>query len=232
MMLQSNRMRHNLPTIKGFLSAFGANWFTKMSGPLTVPFTLAALFVPSTWLKALFAALAILCGAAASYAVWAAERRNANALELRLAPKLCIPKRIHKQPWTDTRGKCVSYYIDVINESEAATVEGIEISLTEINPPEIDWLPVPLHIKHDNTEPHKKEFSLNPLGKRQIDVISSVQGAPDIRIESPIGGTGVTVPAGRYTMTITASGRDVKPTETMFDVWVDHTGYLQAKAIK
>jgi hypothetical protein len=166
------------------------------------------------------------------FAILEGSYKYSTTLEERLRPKLTIPKRIHKQPWTDVRGKCVSYYIDVVNESQGTTIDGIEVCLTDIDPPEIEWLPVPLHIKHDNSEPHKKEFSLNPLGKKQIDVLSSVQGAGDIRIESTIGGTGVTVPAGRYTMTIMATGRDVKPTEAMFDVWVDHTGYLRAKAIK
>lgn len=68
-------MHPDRPTIKGFFKAFGADWLTKMSGPLTVPFTIGALFAPGKWLKAIFAAMAILCGGAASYGVWAAERR-------------------------------------------------------------------------------------------------------------------------------------------------------------
>lgn len=68
-------MQESQPTIKGFVRAFGGQWFTKMSGPLTVPFTFAALLVPGTWLKGLFAVLAISSAAVASYGVWAAEHR-------------------------------------------------------------------------------------------------------------------------------------------------------------
>ena len=79
-------MQSDHPSFKGFILAFGANWFTKMSGPLTVPFTVGALFAPSTWAKALLAALAIVCGGVASYGVWAQERK-----------KLCAEEEARKQ---------------------------------------------------------------------------------------------------------------------------------------
>jgi len=84
---------HKQPTITEFFRAFGANCFTQMSGPLTVPFTMTALFVPSTWLKALFAILAILCGASASYGIWTTERKQliseeAEVLRLRMTPDI------------------------------------------------------------------------------------------------------------------------------------------------
>jgi hypothetical protein len=59
-----------------FLRAFGANWLTRMSGPLTVPFAIAALFSPGFY-KLLFAALAIVCGVSSSYEVWRNERKRA-----------------------------------------------------------------------------------------------------------------------------------------------------------
>ena len=71
-------------TIKEFLRSFGGQWFTKMSGPLTVPFAVAALFVPQTWLKLLFALLAIVCAAVSSYGVWAADRNALIKSEARL----------------------------------------------------------------------------------------------------------------------------------------------------
>jgi hypothetical protein len=58
-----------------FLRAFMESWFTKMSGPLTIPFAIAALFVPQVWLKLLCAVLALLCGGSASYAIWRRERQ-------------------------------------------------------------------------------------------------------------------------------------------------------------
>ncbi len=60
---------------RAFLRAFGENWLTKMSGPLTVPFTLAALFAPG-YLKPIFAVLAITSGVFASYQVWRNARQR------------------------------------------------------------------------------------------------------------------------------------------------------------
>ncbi len=70
-----------------FLHAFAESWFTLMSGPLTVPFTVAAVFVPPVWLKTLLALLAVVCAVTSSYAVWRREReatmreREATMLE-------------------------------------------------------------------------------------------------------------------------------------------------------
>lgn len=72
------------PTIAGFLRAFGGQWLTKMSGPLTVPFSIAAYFVPHTWAKALFGALAIVCAWVSAYKIWEVERKRINDLSARI----------------------------------------------------------------------------------------------------------------------------------------------------
>jgi hypothetical protein len=73
-----------MPTIREigyFFMAFNGQWLTRMSGPLTVPFTLLALFLPSSRLKLLFAIMAIVCAAVSSFALWAAEHRARIAAE-------------------------------------------------------------------------------------------------------------------------------------------------------
>jgi hypothetical protein len=60
-----------------FLHAFGENWLTRMSGPLTVPFAIAALVAPGLY-KVLFATLAIVCGVLSSYEVWRNERKRSR----------------------------------------------------------------------------------------------------------------------------------------------------------
>ena len=60
-----------------FLRAFGGNWLTRMSGPLTVPFAIAALFAPGFY-KLLFTTLAVVCGVSSSYEVWRNERKRAR----------------------------------------------------------------------------------------------------------------------------------------------------------
>ena len=59
-----------------FLQAFGGSWLTLMSGPATVPFAVAAFFVPGLY-KLLFAALAVTCAVSSSYQVWRNERKRA-----------------------------------------------------------------------------------------------------------------------------------------------------------
>lgn len=65
-----------------FFLAFNGQWLTRMSGPLTVPFTLLALFVPSSRLKLLFSIMAIVCAVVSSFAVWAGEHRARIAAEI------------------------------------------------------------------------------------------------------------------------------------------------------
>jgi len=55
-----------------------------MSGPASVPFAIAAVFVPGTALKILLALLALLCGLLASYGVWRTERIARNKAEAAL----------------------------------------------------------------------------------------------------------------------------------------------------
>jgi hypothetical protein len=53
----------------GFIRAFGEGWTTMMSGPLTVPFAIAALYLPG-YPRPIFASLAVVCGLYSSYHVW------------------------------------------------------------------------------------------------------------------------------------------------------------------
>jgi hypothetical protein len=160
-------------------------------------------------------------------------RNEIAVLKDRLSPKLHISPLANIQPWPDARGNCVSYYIDVENRSEGTTINGVKVKLTGLSPDHLKWLPLPLHIKHDNDPPYKTEFDLNPLEKMQIDLVSSVQGSPVIDIVHIIGrGAQVNIPAGKYTLTVTANGHNVLPATANFDVWVDHTGYLRCQPLR
>jgi len=57
-----------------FFKAFSGDWLALMSGPPTVPLTIAAFFVPNHLLRVLFGCLAVLCAFVASFRVWARER--------------------------------------------------------------------------------------------------------------------------------------------------------------
>jgi uncharacterized protein YecA (UPF0149 family) len=52
-----------------------------MSGPLAVPFAIAAVYVEGNWQKAGFAVLAIVCAVYASFSIWKVERIARNTAE-------------------------------------------------------------------------------------------------------------------------------------------------------
>jgi hypothetical protein len=58
------------PTIYAFLHTMWDDWSTRMSGPLTVPFTAAAVFLKSTNAKVLFSILAVVCALFSTYWTW------------------------------------------------------------------------------------------------------------------------------------------------------------------
>jgi hypothetical protein len=62
-----------------YLKAFFTDLLTGMSGPLSVPFVIAALWVSSRTQKTLYASLAVVCAMFASYRVWRKDRRDTSA---------------------------------------------------------------------------------------------------------------------------------------------------------
>ena len=82
-----------------FFKQLTSNWFTGMSGGLSVPLAIAAFFVDPKPARVILYVTAIGCAIVAAYRVWAAERRfgleerrdlhrRIAGLEERLAPKL------------------------------------------------------------------------------------------------------------------------------------------------
>jgi hypothetical protein len=76
-----------------FLIAISKDWLARMSGPLTVPFTIAAFFVSGTAYKGLFAGLAVAAAVVTCYRIWAQEYDRAGELTRTLQdrkPKLAL----------------------------------------------------------------------------------------------------------------------------------------------
>ena len=73
-----------------YLKAFFSDLLTGMSGPLSVPFVIAALWVSSRTQKTLYAGLAVLCALFASYRVWQKERKDASAQLLQKDSELLV----------------------------------------------------------------------------------------------------------------------------------------------
>src|SRR5258706_9496014 len=82
----------------------------------------------------------------------------------RLLPRLTISNAT-PQTWLDslTDVPCRAFYFEVVNDNEGTSIEEVTVKLTRIDPPQknLDWLPVPLFIKHENEKPYPKSFTLN-----------------------------------------------------------------------
>lgn len=103
------------------------------------------------------------------------------------------------------------YYI-VVKNSSICPISDVGVYLTKITPsvPEINWLPVPLHIKHDNVRPYKDTFTLNPKGVKYVDLVSLTSAAPSLQIKHAVSSVQVRIPAGTYTLTVRVEGREVR----------------------
>jgi hypothetical protein len=67
-----------------FFVAIWADWLARMSGPLTVPLTVAAFFVSAKVYKGLFAGLAVISALLTCYRVWSKEHTQADELRKKL----------------------------------------------------------------------------------------------------------------------------------------------------
>jgi hypothetical protein len=64
---------------KKFISAIASDWLARMSGPLTVPFTIAAIYGTSAGQRNLFLVLSLAAVLLTSYRVWVKEYVRAEA---------------------------------------------------------------------------------------------------------------------------------------------------------
>jgi hypothetical protein len=71
--------------LRAFWRAMVANWFTAMSGPLSVPAAIIALFVTSEAAKIVFGFMAFACVWASAYWLWRREREVREIAERKLS---------------------------------------------------------------------------------------------------------------------------------------------------
>ena len=102
-----------------------------------------------------------------------------------------------------------------------------------INPRVLEYLPVPLHIKHDNpldSRSFATEFSLAPLGTRHVDLLTgpiTAEFPVAFMIEHTVVDVKVPLQPAKYRLTVEASARDAPPVEAFFEAWIDESGSLQ-----
>jgi hypothetical protein len=130
----------------------------------------------------------------------------------------------------------VMYYFEVVNKSEALTIEWVHAQLEEMIPEvkNLDWLPVPLQQKHDNSllgNARKTDFNLNPSEHKHIDLVSAFYGDDHFTVHHIVGaGVNQTVPlAGRHRLRIRTTAKDMPALDKWFVVWMNDDGVLQCE---
>jgi hypothetical protein len=104
----------SMGNVHKFLTAVWSDWLARMSGPLTVPFTIAAFMLPSTMARISFAILAVSAALVTCYRIWGTEHERAQKMSAQLQeiengkPKLKL-RAVYSEPvyqhFSDASGK-------------------------------------------------------------------------------------------------------------------------------
>jgi hypothetical protein len=78
------------PTIRSFCGTLLSNWLARLSGPISVPLAIAAIWVPQAWQQWGLIATAYVCLAVTAAALWGQERAKVIALQGRLSPRIAV----------------------------------------------------------------------------------------------------------------------------------------------
>lgn len=156
------------------------------------------------------------------------REKERNDLADKLQPSLFIGSVLKVQD-DPAGGAWRMMYFEVSNQSEGTSINDVQAQLLKITPlpQNFEWLPVHLHIKHDNTSPPSKTFSLNPGMTVHIDLVSKVKQAKEIIVCHIVQDISKTIPAQKYTLTVVVSGNNVPSCEQEFTVWVREDGTLE-----
>jgi len=173
----------------------------------------------------------------AGYYAWHADH-------LRLETKIEIP-RVCPREWTIAQGnanaghRAKAYYIELVNRSEGVTIEGVSVQLSGMSPeaPNWDFLPIPLHLQHDNpTKPEDqiRSFSLNPGEPRNIDFVSALEGDNRFSVVHVVAGVNHHIPfdtkGNRLQVRIAA--KNTPPLLIWLRVWRDEAGFIECEIEK
>jgi|SRR5579872_2358935 len=143
-----------------------------------------------------------------------------------LAPNVEIDPNPILQEWLTAGKLCRCFYLTIRNPS-AKPLHNVCVYLTDISPhvPDLDWLPIPLHIKHDNEAPHHEYFHMNPRGMRHVDLVSHEFAQPNLTLEHIVPGVNKYAPLGTYILTVRVEGSSIaSPSTAKFLVKLDHLG--------
>lgn len=165
-----------------------------------------------------------------------------HAANLRLEAKIKIT-RVCSREWEGTGQRrfhrVKAYYIEVLNKSEGITLEGVSIQLSGLSPPAPMWdfLPIPLHVQHDNPEKPENQarsFDLNPGELKNIDFVSAFEGDNRFSVVHVVAGVNCEVPfdTDGTRLQVRATAKNVPAVLAEFKVRRDEAGILQCEMEK
>lgn len=163
---------------------------------------------------------------AASAAEQAIEQMNKPAVKI---------GRVLTQKRNWSNGSGMLYSVEVFHAKGNLTVQGVKVSLTEIQPPaeQMPWLPVTLHKQHDNpqaSELYHEYFSLNPNDRTYVDLVQALDRGTSFDVWHIVPDVNRLLPIGDYLLTLTVTGRDIPANSATFHVWAED-GVLQCSRI-
>jgi hypothetical protein len=164
----------------------------------------------------------------AGYYVWRADH-------VRLQQKIEVT-RVRKHSWPHPDGgEGTQYLFEIVNKSEAMTIRGVRVRLQEVIPEteNRDWLPIPLHLQHDNppSGEFKQSFDLHPRETKNIDLFSTRSIGKNVaHIAHAVLGVDLLVPiTGRVHFKVVINFEDVPELVVGFVLWLDENGVLQCE---
>jgi hypothetical protein len=197
-------------------------WGAGVIGVICTAFTL--YYVPSRWVLGWAVAWVFLV---AGYYVWRADH-------IRLQQKIEVTRvGTHSWPHRDG-GTGTQYLFEIVNKSEALTIRGVRVTLQEIIP-EIenhDWLPIPLHLQHDNPPSggFQQSFDLHPSEPRNIDLFTTVTGSNVAHVAPAVRGVDLRVlVTGRCRLRVMVHSEDVPVLFVWFAAWLDEKGVIRCE---
>jgi hypothetical protein len=168
----------------------------------------------------------------ASFRAWKREHEARIIAEDRMKPKAVI-RNLSSRVWPigqagiSVTGK--EYYFDVFNSSEAEALDGVRVEVADLKPDAIGFPNPPLHIRNDSY--NTREFSINPLHIRQIDLITGPVNAPGSQkamiIPHTVERHRAPIPNGKYEITVRVSANNSPPITATFVALLDNVGELQ-----
>jgi hypothetical protein len=97
----------------------------------------------------------------------------------------------------------------------------------------VDFLPIPLHRKHENNPNMASAQSIHPRDRLLIDLVSAFSGDAHSYVYHSVDGVTVKIPvAGRYHLKVTVTAQDTPMESAWFDVWMDKATGLQCEKME